>query len=66
MTTCNECQRWQSRIEAAADAGDNGKAQMLQKLYKAHLERDHQAQSIQMGQEGLWPGRSVIVVEVER
>jgi hypothetical protein len=61
--TCDECRRWQERIEAAAESDDATKARMLQKLYTGHLERDHQARVIKMGERGLWPGREVIICQ---
>lgn len=66
MTTCEECQRWEQRIEAGAAAGDGNKLRLLQKLHRSHLERAHGAQVLRFDREGLFPGREVIVIEHSR
>jgi hypothetical protein len=63
MNQCDECLRWQERIEAAAAADDQGKVKMLQSLYRGHLESEHGARVVKMGERGLWPGREVIVMQ---
>jgi hypothetical protein len=63
MTTCcEECRRWEQRIEAAVTAGDGNKVRLLQKLHRSHLERSHGAQVLRFDREGLFPGREVIVI----